>query len=91
MSAGRAKRLIVSFKKPEDPSPEQTSLVHKAVGETGGARVVDEFPGTIQIEVGEDVAGDLAGRVAALEHWDVVDEGKVEMPDVPGRFRKRRK
>ncbi len=84
---GRAKRILVNFKQAQDPSAEQVALVREAIAASGGARVLDEFPGTIQLEVAEDDAPALSERVAKLEHWDLVDEGLVEMPHFAGRQR----
>ena len=83
--------MLVRFKRPGDPSAEQTLQAREAIARAVGARVLDELPGTIQVEVAGDAVRELRQRVAQLEDWGVVEEGVVEMPDVPrpGASRKR--
>jgi hypothetical protein len=80
----RSRRLLVRFERDADPSLAETLHAREAIARAPGARVLDELPGTIQVEVAEDAARDLLARVAELPDWSVVEEGVVEMPDVPG-------
>jgi hypothetical protein len=81
-----ASSLVVQFIRDEDPTTEQTAVVHDLVKRFAlRARVAREMPGALRIEVRPDSEDEFRREVAALLDWDVATEGTAEMPSKPLR------
>jgi len=69
----------VNFAKVADPSSKEYAEARAAIDAVDSAKVLNEMPGTIHVEVADADAPRLKQSFDHVHDWDVADEGMASL------------
>jgi len=71
--------LILSYKAPDDPTPEKMAWVKATVQKNSTAQILHERPGLLQISVSKTEKENTRQALKALREWNISEEGHASM------------